>query len=105
MDGLVEKSSFPFHRSDYLCRESVNAAITHSFCRKCRIYALFCRKCRDYALFGVEFYAEFLAEILRILAENLRKLLSGGASALKPHIQNTGIDFCDTRHDTNRTMV
>ena len=65
MDGLVEKSSFPFHRSDYLCRESVNAAITHSFCRKCRIYALFCRECRDYALFRVEFYAEFLAEILR----------------------------------------
>ena len=48
-----------------MCRESVNAAITHSFCRKCRIYALFCRKCRDYALFGVEFYAEFLEEILR----------------------------------------
>jgi len=51
------------HRSDYLCRESVNAAITNSFCRKCRIYALFCRECRDYALFRVEFYAEFLAEI------------------------------------------
>ena len=34
-------------------------------CRKCRIYALFCRKCRDYAPFRVEFYAEFLAEILR----------------------------------------
>ena len=46
-----------------MCRESVNAAITHSFCRKCRIYALFCRECRDYALFRVEFYAEFLAEI------------------------------------------
>ena len=26
---------------------------------------LFCRKCRDYALFRVEFYAEFLEEILR----------------------------------------
>ena len=65
LDGLVEKSSFPFHRSDYLCRESVNAAITHLFCRKCRIYVFFCRKCRDYALFGVEFYAEFLAEILK----------------------------------------
>ena len=65
LDALVKKSSFPFHRSDYLCRESVNAAITHLFCRKCRIYVFFCRKCRDYALFGVEFYAEFLAEILR----------------------------------------
>ena len=65
MDSLVEKSSFPFHRSDYLCRQSVNAAITHLFCRKCRIYVFFCRKCRDHALLGVEFYAEFLAEILR----------------------------------------
>ena len=37
----------------------------HLFCRKCRIYVFFCRKCRDYAHFGVEFYAEFLAEILR----------------------------------------
>ena len=84
LDGLVEKSSFPFHRSDYLCRESVNAAITHLFCRKCRIYVFFCRKCRDYALFGVEFYAEFwqkFSEIRRILAENLRKKLGGGASA------------------------
>ena len=59
MDGLVEKSSFPFYRSEYLSHESVNAAITHSFCRKYSIYALFCRKCRDYALFRVEFYAEF----------------------------------------------
>ena len=31
LDGLVEKSSFPFHKSDYLCREFVNAAITHFF--------------------------------------------------------------------------
>ena len=65
MDGLVEKSSFPFHRSEYLCCESVNAAITHFFCRKCCIYVLFCQECRDYALFDVEFYAEFLEEILR----------------------------------------
>ena len=35
------------------------------FCRKCCIYALFSRECRDYALFDVEFYAEFLEEILR----------------------------------------
>ena len=26
---------------------------------------LFCQECRDYALFDVEFYAEFLEEILR----------------------------------------
>ena len=31
LDALVKKSSFPFHRSDYLCRESVDAAITHFF--------------------------------------------------------------------------
>ena len=31
LDGLVEKSSFPFHRSDYLCCEFVNAAITRFF--------------------------------------------------------------------------
>ena len=48
-----------------------NIAFTH----------FFCRECRDYVLFGVEFYAEFLAEIRRILAENLRKILAGGASA------------------------
>ena len=65
LDALVKKSSFPFHRSDYLCRESVDAAITHFFCRECCIYVLFCRECRDYALFDVEFYAEFLEEILR----------------------------------------
>ena len=35
------------------------------FCRECCIYVLFCRECRDYALFDVEFYAEFLEEILR----------------------------------------
>ena len=62
---FVKKSIFPFHRSDYLCRESVDAAITHFFCRECCIYVLFCRECRDYALFDVEFYAEFLEEILR----------------------------------------
>ena len=65
LDALVKKSSFPFHRSDYLCRESVDAAITHFFCRECCIYVLFCQECRDYALFDVEFYAEFLEEILR----------------------------------------
>ena len=35
------------------------------FCRECCIYMLFCRECPDYALFDVEFYAEFLEEILR----------------------------------------
>ena len=35
------------------------------FCRECCIYVLFCREWRDYALFDVEFYAEFLEEILR----------------------------------------
>ena len=64
------------------------------FCRKCRISALFfvandvitrffCRKCHDYALFGVEFWHKFwqkFLEILRILAEILRKKLACGAS-------------------------
>jgi len=53
--------------------------------RKCRIYALFfCREYCDYALFGVEFLAEIcqkFSEILRILAEILRKKLATGASA------------------------
>ena len=39
----------------------------------------FCRECRDYVLFGVEFWQKFL-EILRILAEILRKKLACGAS-------------------------
>ena len=46
--------------------------------------AFFCREYRDYALFGVEFLAEIcqkFSEILRILAEILRKKLAGGASA------------------------
>ena len=44
----------------------------------------FCREYRDYALFGVEFLAEIcqkFSEILRILAEILRKKLATGASA------------------------
>ena len=44
----------------------------------------FCRKCRDYVLFGVEFWQKFwqkFLEILRILAEILRKKLACGASA------------------------
>ena len=45
------------------------------------ITRFFCRKCRDYALFGVEFWQKFL-EILRILAEILRKKLACGASDL-----------------------
>jgi len=47
--------------------------------------AFFCREYRDYALFGVEFLAEIcqkFSEILRILAEILRKKLATGASAL-----------------------
>ena len=43
----------------------------------------FCRKYRDYALFGVEFWQKFwqkVLEILRILAEILRKKLACGAS-------------------------
>ena len=45
--------------------------------------AFFCREYRDYALFGVEFLAEIcqkFSEILRILAEILRKKLATGAS-------------------------
>ena len=62
-----------------------NVLIVRFFCRKCRDYALFCRKCRDYALFGVEFWQKFwqkFLEILRILAEILRKKLACGASDL-----------------------
>ena len=47
------------------------------------ITRFFCRKCRDYALFGVEFWQKFwqkFLEILRILAEILRKKLACGAS-------------------------
>ena len=47
----------------------------------------FCRECRDYVLFGVEFCQKFwqkFLEILRILAEILRKKLACGASALSP---------------------
>ena len=43
----------------------------------------FCRECRDYVLFGVEFCQKFwqkFLEILRILAEILRKKLATGAS-------------------------
>ena len=48
--------------------------------------AFFCREYRDYALFGVEFLAEIcqkFSEILRILAEILRKKLATGASAME----------------------
>ena len=44
---------------------------------------VFCRKCRDYALLGVGFWQKFwqkFLEILRILAEILRKKLACGAS-------------------------
>ena len=50
------------------------------------ITRFFCRKCRDYALFGVEsrqkFWQKFL-EILRILAEILRKKLTTGVSGIR----------------------
>ena len=52
--------------------------------RMSHLRVFFCRECRDYALFGVEFYTEFwqkFSEILRILAEILRKKMAGGASA------------------------
>ena len=42
---------------------------------------VFCRESRDYVLFGVEFWHKFL-EIIRILAEILRKKLATGASAV-----------------------
>merc|ERR1712203_568689 len=60
-----------------------NVVITRFFCCKCRDYTLFYRKCRDYTLFGVEFWQKFwqkFLEILRILAEILRKKLACGAS-------------------------
>ena len=44
----------------------------------------FCRECRDYVLFGVEFWQKFwqkFLEILRILAEILRKKSATGVSA------------------------
>ena len=49
-----------------------NVAFTRFFCRD--------RECRDYVLFGVEFWQKFI-EILRILAEILKKKLACGASA------------------------
>merc|ERR1712001_337136 len=47
-------------------------------------FSFFCRESRDYVLFGVEFCQKFwqkFLEILRILAEILRKKLATGASA------------------------
>ena len=73
-----------------------NVAFTRFFCRKCRDYALFCRKCRDYALFGVEFWQKFwqkFLEILRILAEILRKKLACGASAAESQSGLSNISF------------
>ena len=70
----------------FFCRESVNAAITRFFgSQMSHLRAFFCREYRDYALFGVEFLAEIcqkFSEILRILADILRKKLSCGASAV-----------------------
>ncbi len=68
----------------FCCCESVNAAITHIFLSQMlHLRAFFCRECRDYVLFGVEFWQKFwqkFLEILRILAEILRKKLACGAS-------------------------
>jgi len=68
------------------CRESVNAAITRYFLSQMlHLRAFYCREYRDYALFGVEFLAEIwqkFSEILRILAEILRKKLATGASGV-----------------------
>ena len=70
----------------FFCRESVNAAITRFFgSQMSHLRAFFCREYRDYALFGVEFLAEIcqkFSEILRILAEILRKKLATGASVI-----------------------
>ena len=47
------------------------------------LHTFFCREYRDYALFGVEFLAEIcqkFSEILRILAEILRKKSATGVS-------------------------
>ena len=52
----------------------------------------FCRECRDYVLFGVEFWQKFL-EILRILAEILRKKLACGASAAESQSGLSNISF------------
>ena len=60
-----------------------NVAFTRFFVANVVITRFFCRKCRDYALFGVEFWQKFwqkFLEILRILAEILRKTLATGVS-------------------------
>ena len=69
----------------FFCCESVNAAIAFFWVANVAFTRFFCREYRDYALFGVEFLAEIcqkFAEILRILADILRKKLATGASAL-----------------------
>ena len=66
LDGLVEKSSFPFHRSDYLCCEFVNAAITRFFVANVSFTRFLVENVVMTRFFGVEFYAEFLAEILHL---------------------------------------
>jgi len=65
---------------------SVNAAITRYFFVANVVFTrFFCPEYRKYALFEVEFLTEIwqkFSEILRILAEILRKKLATGASAL-----------------------
>ena len=58
--------------------------------------AFFCREYRDYALFGVEFLAEIcqkFSEILRILAEILRKKLATGASDTESFLQKSYLNM------------
>ena len=61
-------------RSPLICRESVNAAITRFFCRKCHIYALF--------LSGMSWLRAFWGRSLhRNLAEILRNTPSFGRNS------------------------
>ena len=66
LDGLVEKSSFPFHRSDYLCRESVNAAITRFFgSQMSHVRAFFLSRISRLRAFWGGIFGRNLSEILR----------------------------------------
>ena len=83
LDALVKKSSFPFHRSDYLCRESVDAAITHFFVANVAFTCFFVENVVITRFLTLNFTQNFWkksSEIRRILAENLRKKLAVGAS-------------------------
>ena len=74
-----------------------NVAFTH----------FFCREYRGYALFGVEFLAEIcqkFSEILRILAEILRKKLVTGASVRNKTNQET-ISVAMQSQSKRKTML